>query len=73
MIVNCNNEVEIILNDEENEAIKKAYEILKEIRHKCFMQGSNSDTYWMSVSATSGIYNLMRFNGVNLEEIIKNG
>lgn len=67
MIVNCNTEVDINLDDDEKEAIAKAYEILKEIRHECFMQADDSDAYWMAESVTSGIYDLMRLAGVQLE------
>ena len=67
MIVNCYSEVDINLDDDEKEAIVKAYEILKDIRHECFMQDDDSDAYWMAESVTSGIYNLMRLAGVKLE------
>lgn len=67
MIVNCNTEVDINLDDDEKEAIAKAYEILKEIRHECFMQADDSDAYWMAESVTSSIYDLMRLAGVELE------
>ena len=64
MIVNCYSEVDINLDDDEKEAIVKAYEILKDIRYECFMQDDDSDAYWMAKSVTSGIYNLMRLAGV---------
>lgn len=67
MIVNYNTEVDINLDDDEKEAIVKAYEILKDIRHECFMQADDSDAYWMAVSVTSSIYDLMRLAGVELE------
>lgn len=67
MIVNYNTEVDISLDDNEKETIAKAYEILKEIRHECFMQADDSDAYWMAESATSSIYDLMRLAGVELE------
>ena len=67
MIVNCNTEVDINLEDDEKEAISKSYKILKEIRHECFIQDDDSDAYWMAESVTSGIYNLMRLAGVKLE------
>lgn len=67
MIVNYNTEVDISLDDNEKETIAKAYEILKEIRHECFMQADDSDAYWMAESVTSSIYNLMRLAGVELE------
>lgn len=67
MIVNCNTEVDIDLDENEKETIAKAYEILKEVRHELFMQADDSDAYWMAESVTSGIYNLMRLAGVELE------
>lgn len=67
MIVNCYSEVDISLDDDEKEAIVKAYEILKEVRHELFMQADDSDAYWMAESVTSGIYNLMRLAGVEME------
>ena len=67
MIVNCYSEVDINLDDDEKEAIAKAYEILKEIRHECFIQADDSDAYWLAESVTDGIYNLMRLAGVKLE------
>ena len=67
MIVNCYSEVDISLDDDEKEAIAKAYEILKEIRHECFIQADDSDAYWLAESVTDGIYNLMRLAGVKLE------
>lgn len=67
MIVNYNTEVDISLDDNEKETIAKAYEILKEIRHECFMQADDSDAYWMAESVTSSIYDLMRLAGVELE------
>ena len=67
MIVNYNTEVDISLDDNEKETIAKAYEILTEIRHECFMQADDSDAYWMAESATSSIYDLMRLAGVELE------
>lgn len=67
MIVNCNFDVDINLEDDEKETIAKAYEILKEVRHELFMQADDSDAYWMAESVTSGIYNLMRLAGVELE------
>lgn len=67
MIVNCYSDVDINLEDEEKETIKKAYEILKEVRHELFMQADDSDAYWMAESVTSGIYDLMRHAGMELE------
>lgn len=67
MIVNCYSDVDINLEDDEKETIAKAYEILKEVRHELFMQADDSDAYWMVESVTSGIYNLMRLAGVELE------
>lgn len=67
MIVNCNTEVDIDLDENEKETIAKAYEILKDIRHECFIQDDVSDTYWMAENVTSGIYNLMRLAGVEQE------
>lgn len=67
MIVNYNTEVDISLDDNEKETIAKAYEILKEIRHECFMQADDSGAYWMAESVTSSIYDLMRLAGVELE------
>lgn len=67
MIVNCNTEVDIDLDENEKETIAKAYEILKDIRHECFIQDDVSDAYWMAESVTSSIYDLMRLAGVELE------
>ena len=66
MILNCYSDVDINLDDEK-ETIAKAYEILKEVMHELFMQADDSDAYWMVESVTSGIYNLMRLAGVELE------
>lgn len=67
MILNCYSDVDINLDDDEKETIAKAYEILKEVMHELFMQADDSDDYWMVESVTSGIYNLMRLAGVELE------
>lgn len=67
MILNCYSDVDINLDDDEKETIAKAYEILTEVRHELFMQSDDSDAYWMAESVTSGIYNLMRLAGVELE------
>lgn len=37
------------------------------VPHERFIQDDDSDAYWMAESVTSGIYNLMRLAGVELE------
>jgi len=62
--VNVNKEISIKLDENESNILQSAFDVLKDLRHKLFLQDDDSDQYWCVDGTMDGLRDVLSDAGI---------